>query len=126
MSEEVKTFDEVVESILNNDSRYSREAYVFVQLALDFYREKIGKDETLTHITGPELLSGVRGLAYEQYGPLARTVLNHWGLKRGEDVGEVVYNLIEYKLMSQSENDLKEDFHGVMFFDDSMDQDYKW
>lgn len=119
-----RSFEAIVEEILGRDPRYAREAYLFVQLALDFYREKEGENAERTHITGPELLRGVRGLAFDQYGPLARTVLNHWGLMRGSDVGEVVYNLIDHELMSRSDSDRKEDFDGVMEFDESMEREY--
>jgi len=120
-----RSFDEGVDGIRKEDPRYSREAYVFIQLALDFYREHHG-DETTTHITGPELLRGVRELAMAQYGPMARQVLNHWGLQRGEDVGDVVYNLIRHGLMSSSDEDEIEDFHGIMVFDDSMNREFSW
>jgi len=115
----------VVEAILEEDPRYRREAYAFIQLALDYYREVTGRGRERVHITGPELLQGVRGLAFREYGPLARTVLNHWGLMGGKDVGEVVYNLIRHHLMSRSPEDDQADFEGVMEFDASMDREYE-
>lgn len=119
------TFDEAVDRILDEDDRYAREAYVFVQLALDFWRRHHGEEET-RHITGPQLCVGVRDLALAQYGPFAPEVLGHWGVGRGEDVGEIVYNLIRHGMMSRSEEDRREDFHGVMEYDESMATEHRW
>jgi len=121
-----KGFEEVLDEVLEEDPRYAREAYVFVQLALNHYRERHAPEEEPAHVTGPELLVGVRELALDQYGPLARTVLNNWGLQDGSDVGEIVYNLIRHHLMSKSDDDRREDFDGVMRFDESMDREYGW
>lgn len=126
MSQDARDFDEILDEVLERDPRFAREAYVFVQMALDFYRRRHGLAGTRRHVTGQELLRGVRELALEQYGPLARTVLNHWGLTRGEDVGDIVYNLIEAGAMSKSDKDRKEDFAGVMSFDESLDREQDW
>ena len=121
-----RSFEEILDGILDKDSRYAREAYVFVQLALNFHRERYGQEGESAHLTGPQLLRGVRELAVEQYGPLARTVLNTWGLLTGSDVGEIVYSLIRDGLLSKTDDDHREDFDGVMRFDDSMDRETGW
>ena len=119
-------YDAALDGVLETDSRYGRPAYFFVQRALHFYREKHGGGQAGGHIPGPDLLTGVRQLAIEEFGPMARSVLNSWGLAAGEDVGEIVYNLIDAGLMSKTAEDRKEDFHGVMKFDDSMDAESPW
>ena len=62
------------------------------------------------HVSGAELIEGLRVYALEQYGPLAKTVLNSWGVKRCSDFGDIVFNLIEYNVFSKTENDRREDF----------------
>jgi uncharacterized repeat protein (TIGR04138 family) len=126
MSSEYLNYEAVLDTLLEKDARYARPAYVFVQRALHFYREKHRTEEGLGHIRGPELLLGVRELAVDEFGPMARSVLNSWGLDAGEDVGEIVYNLIRAGLMSKTDEDKKEDFSGVMKFDDSLDAEAGW
>jgi uncharacterized repeat protein (TIGR04138 family) len=65
-------------------------------------------------------------MAILEFGPMARLVLNGWGLRAGEDVGEIVYNLIDAGLMTRTQEDRKEDFHGIMDFGDSLDSEASW
>jgi uncharacterized repeat protein (TIGR04138 family) len=118
--------EELLDRILASDSRYRREAYLFTQRALHYYREEHGEGLENAHISGSELLVGVRELALLEFGPMARLVLASWGVTRGEDVGEIVYNLIGTGLMSKTDEDSKEDFAGIMTFDESMDRDSSW
>lgn len=126
MSHEELSYEEALDRVLDKDPRYSREAYLFVQRALSFYRLRHAQGEETGHVKGPELLIGVRGLALEEFGPMARSVLASWGIRRGEDVGETVYNMIRVGLMSKTEDDRKEDFAGVMDFEDSLDSESCW
>lgn len=126
MSKQFLDYDAALDVVLDSDKRYARQAYIFVQRALHYYREKRGGAETPGHIRGPELLTGVRELAVDEYGPMARSVLNGWGLESGEDVGEIVYNLIQAGLMSKTEEDDKGDFAGVMKFDETLDAEADW
>jgi uncharacterized repeat protein (TIGR04138 family) len=103
-----------------------REAYLFVQASLDYYQQRHASGRPAEHITGPDLLRGVRELALSEYGPMAHLVLNHWGLQCGEDVGEVVYNLIDVGLMTKTQEDRREDFAGVMVFDEAMARESTW
>jgi len=119
-------YESALDQVLDGDRRYSRHAYFFVQRALQFYREKHGGEQGGGHIKGPQLLRGVRELALDEFGPMARSVLNSWGLGEGEDIGEIVYNLIDAGLMSKTPEDRKKDFHGVMKFDKSMDAEASW
>lgn len=123
---EFSTFEEAMDSVLEKDSRYARSAYVFVQRSLDFYRQRYGGHGEAGHLHGRELLRGVRELALVEFGPMAKTVFESWGLRRGEDVGEIVYNLIEVGLMTKTEEDSREDFHGVMDFGESLDSEADW
>lgn len=117
-------FNEVVELICKEDGRYDRAAYTFIRQGLDYTVKEIRKKDAQKsqrsrHVTGPELLEGLRQFALDQYGPMAKIVLNSWGIKRCEDFGELVFNLIEYNVFSKTENDKREDFAATYTFDDA-------
>jgi uncharacterized repeat protein (TIGR04138 family) len=117
-------FGEIVALICKEDSRYDRKAYDFVRMGLDHtvkeLRKKDGpRAERSRHVSGAELLEGLRVFALDQYGPLAKTVLNAWGVKRCRDFGDIVFNLIEYNVFSKTENDKLEDFGDTFDFDDA-------
>jgi uncharacterized repeat protein (TIGR04138 family) len=111
-------FDQVLESILASDRRYQREAYLFLREALDFTQKKVAKDNknAVRHVSGQELLEGIRDFALAQFGPMAMMVLEEWGVRRGEDFGEIVFNLVEHGLLSKTEQDSREDFKGAYDF----------
>ncbi|MEM7261627.1 MAG: Minf_1886 family protein [Planctomycetota bacterium] len=104
------------QALLRADTRFKPEAYNFIFEALDHtVREKYGEGEEDTasasrHVTGPDLLEGIRDLAIESFGCLASTVLDCWGIGQSDDFGELVFNLVEYGLMGSQESDSKEDF----------------
>lgn len=113
----------VLDRLLKREPKYLAGAYSFVHEALDF---RVSQLPERRHISGPELLEGVRQYAYEKFGPMARTVLNHWGIQAGEDVGRIVFLLIEVGVLSKTEEDTLEDFSGVMRFDDEFEKAYRW
>ncbi|MBL9186138.1 MAG: hypothetical protein JNK23_01535 [Opitutaceae bacterium] len=117
-------FSDIVALICKEDPRFDRRAYDFVRLGLDHTVKEIRrKDATRTgaarHVNGPELLDGLRVYALDQYGPLAKTVLNAWGVKRCRDFGDIVFNLIEHNVFSKTDNDRPEDFADVFDFDEA-------
>lgn len=117
-------FSEIVSLICKEDPRFDRKAYDFVRLGLDHTVKELRKKETgrvekSRHVSGPELLEGLRVYALDQYGPLAKTVLNSWGVRRCRDFGDIVFNLIEYSVFSKTENDRREDFADIYDFDDA-------
>jgi len=112
--EEKKDFYQIVEEICAKDSRYKPDSYEFVVQALHFTQKKLKKEK---HITGQELSGGVRELAIEQYGPMSKVVLNHWGINNTQDLGNIVFNLIDRKLLSKTEEDSIEDFKDVYDFE---------
>ncbi|TVR49452.1 MAG: hypothetical protein EA425_12285 [Puniceicoccaceae bacterium] len=111
-------FSAKVDQILKEDRRYDRSAYAFLRDALDHTvgalekKRKAGAGRRRRHVTGQELLGGIRDYALEQFGPMAFTVLTEWGVRSGSDFGEMVYNLIELQVFSKTENDRREDFDG--------------
>lgn len=112
-------FEEIVERIVALDPRYKREAYDFLREALDFTQKEAAreKDEKERHVTGQQLLEGVRGYALKEYGPMALTVLAEWGITRGEDIGELVFNLIDQRILKKTASDSREDFKGGYDFE---------
>jgi len=114
-------FNEIVNLICKEDARYDRKAYSFVREGLDFAVKDLKKKDAdrsrlSLHVSGAELLMGIRAFALDQYGPLTLTVLNAWGITRCGDFGELVFNLIEYNVFSKTENDRREDFGEVYTF----------
>ncbi len=103
--------------LLRSDQRYHPEAYSFIFEALDYaVRMKSGSKaaesgSTLQqHVTGQDLLEGMRRYALESFGCLAYSVITSWGIQSTEDVGEMVFNLVDHGLMGKQESDTKEDF----------------
>ena len=109
--------------LLDRDPRYDPEAYSFVYEALDFTLKSVVNPQSRSnqHVTGQELLEGVRRFAINQFGCLARMVLQNWGLLNTSDVGEIVFNLVEFDLMGKQDSDSKLDFANVYSFDDAFE-----
>jgi len=117
-------FADVVGLICKEDSRFDRKAYDFIRLGLDHAVKELKKKDAARagrsrHVSGPELLEGLRVYALDQFGPLAKTVLNSWGITRCSDFGDIVFNLIEYNVFSKTDNDRREDFSDLYSFDDA-------
>jgi uncharacterized repeat protein (TIGR04138 family) len=114
-------FDEAVEKILAKDPRYAREAYHFVREALDYSQKHIGKENrsAIRHITGQELLDGIRQFALNQFGPMAVTVFEEWGIHNCRDFGEIVFNMVEISLLAKTETDGRDDFNNGYDFTDA-------
>jgi len=105
--EEIKSFYQTINEICFRDERYKPDSYEFVMQALNFTQKESKKQG---HISGQELLEGIRKFALDQYGPMAKTVLQHWGITKTSDFGNIVFNMIENKLLSKTENDTRHDF----------------
>ncbi|NDV61191.1 hypothetical protein G0Q06_01865 [Puniceicoccales bacterium CK1056] len=114
-----KNFHEIIQLIQKDDTRYASGAYTFMRQALDFTLARIREEEKETqhrHVTGQELCHGIRDYAIEQYGPMAMTLLEHWGIHRTEDFGQIVFNLVEFGIFGKTETDCLEDFNHVYDF----------
>jgi uncharacterized repeat protein (TIGR04138 family) len=113
------TFAEAVQEAVRRDSRYAPQAYRLVQAALARAGEIFPKRDGDRHVSGQELLAGFREAALEEFGPMALTILNLWGLRSGLDVGHIVYNLIDLQYFGKSEGDRLEDFEGGYTFEEA-------
>jgi uncharacterized repeat protein (TIGR04138 family) len=113
-------FDEAVELIFARDLRYPREAYVFVREALDYTQKLAGKETrgAIRHVSGQELLEGIRKFALTQFGPMTTTVFEEWNIRQCRDFGEIVFNMVEIGLLAKTEKDTRDDFqYGYDFTD---------
>jgi uncharacterized repeat protein (TIGR04138 family) len=115
-------FDEEMEKIVLKDGRYPREAYLFVREALDHTQSMFGKpskDDAPRHVSGQQLLAGIREFALQHYGPMVMTVLQEWGISRCEDFGEIVFNMVENSLLAKTDQDSREDFKDGYDFEEA-------
>ena len=126
------SFEQALDQIQGKDSRYSRNAYLFVREALDHTQKNVIKSARegrgtraekrpesvpIRHVTGQELLEGIRVYALEQFGPMVLTVFEDWGIHSCADFGEIVFNMVEIGLLAKTENDSRADFQGGYDFD---------
>jgi uncharacterized repeat protein (TIGR04138 family) len=87
--------------------------------ALDFTtkQQKKVKGVSVRHVTGPELLDGVRQYALKEFGPMVMTVFDSWGIRSCEDIGHMVFNLIAAGVFGKTEEDSIEHFKSVYDFE---------
>jgi uncharacterized repeat protein (TIGR04138 family) len=106
-----------IQVICKKDPRYKPEVYLFVLAGLHFTVSRLPKRR---HVTGQELLAGIRVYGLDQFGPLTQQVFEHWGVKTTEDFGHIVFNLVEVKLLGKTDEDTLEDFRGVYDFSQAL------
>lgn len=119
--------------LLQRDRRFAPDAYEFIREALAYAQDVLemggkidsGSGEAEQHLTGQELCEAVRRLALDQFGLMARTVLNNWGIHSTRDIGDIVYNLIELGVMRKSRHDRREDFYDVYDFEEAFDRSFE-
>lgn len=131
-----------IAGLLQRDRRYHRDAYVFVFEALDYAQSVLGlgsespsepnpaspeeeEKGPQRHVTGQELCEAIRRFALEQYGYMAKTVLNNWGVRGTGDFGEIVFNLIRIGHMRKTPHDRREDFDDVYDFDTAFEEEFR-
>jgi uncharacterized repeat protein (TIGR04138 family) len=114
-------FNEALDAVINKDPRYAREAYAFLREALDFTIKKRRKSrkEDISDVSAADLLDGFRLYALKECGPMARDVLGYWGVRSCEDVGNLVFNLVDAGVLSKTEHDTIEAFRKGFDFDEA-------
>lgn len=115
--------EEIWDQIRLREPRFHERGYLFVLAALEFQQTRMPARK---HITGAQLAEAVRDLALERYGVLARMVLAHWGIRSTEDIGDVVFAMVDSGLLVSQPTDSRDDFAGVFDFDTAFDRDYPW
>jgi len=116
MSHATRRPDDLLRDLVARDPRYRPDAYRFVFEALDYTLK--AQDRKSGHVSGRELLEGIRDFALDQFGGLAGLVFDQWGVRCTADFGEIVFNLVETGLMGKTETDSREDFRDVYAFHD--------
>ncbi len=133
-----------IAELLKEDRRYAFEAYLFVFEALGYAQNVLdmgtesasepiedvdppdeAEEATERHLTGQELCEAIRRFALDQYGYMAKTVLNNWGVHTTGDFGEIVFNLIRVEKMRKTPHDCREHFDDVFDFDAAFQQEFK-
>lgn len=104
-------FQLAVRDAQNHEPRYAAPAYAFLCEALGHTLKMLGREDSSDrHVAGPELLAGFRDLALREFGPMALCVMHDWGITCSEDVGNMVYLLINVGYFGKNETDSIEDF----------------
>jgi uncharacterized repeat protein (TIGR04138 family) len=119
-------FEEALEQILEKDPRFHRDAYFFVRESLDFTQKNVGKEtqNEIRHVSGQQLLEGIRDFGLNQFGPMTLTVLEYWGIRGCEDFGEIVFNMVEFHLLAKTDQDSREDFKNGYNFEQTFRQPF--
>ncbi|MCG8468673.1 MAG: hypothetical protein MJB57_10770 [Gemmatimonadetes bacterium] len=113
----------VLASLQEKNPRYAENGYLFVLSALHC---RLSSLELPRHISGQEVAEAVRDLALERYGPLARQVLEHWGIHATADIGEIVFALVDGGVLIKQPEDTREDFEGLYSFEEAFEDSYPW
>ena len=122
------SFQETVRDICKKDTRYHPDAYEFIVEALDVTVKKLNRCQSghhPRHVTGQELLEGIKEFALDEFGPLAFTVFSEWGIHTTEDFGEIVFNLVDAGRLGKTESDSRDDFKQVYDFNDVFVKPYE-
>ena len=115
-------FYSIIDQICDGDPRYKSDAYEFLMEALAYTQKKFKRSK---HVSGEELLEGIKQLLMHRFGPMTLLVLNHWGIKRTEDFGSIVFNLVENRILSKDSEDNIDSFQNGYDFNEVFDQGYR-
>ena len=115
--------DDVMGKIRARGGRYNERAYLFILGTIEFLQSRL---EVRRHVTAAELAWACRDFALQQYGLLAPVVLAHWGITRTDDLGRIVYTLVEVGLLVTQPGDHESDFNAVYEFTEAFGKSYDW
>ncbi len=113
MTKQSKELLRTVARIAAADRRYAADAYLFTLAALHFTVAALPEPR---HVTGPELLAGIRQYALDQFGGLSPVVFEHWGVRATEDFGRIVFALVDAQILSKTEQDTLDEFRDCYQF----------
>jgi len=128
------SFEQALEQLQDMDPRYARDAYVFLREALDHTQKAVVKSAResrgsrgekppeglpVRHVSGQELLDGIRTYALEQFGPMVLTVFEEWGITSCADFGDIVFNMVEIGLLAKTDQDSRQDFRNGYGFEEA-------
>lgn len=121
------SFSEVVDDICARDTRFDAEAYGFIREGLDHTLKNLKRQGqgANRHVSGQELLHGLKDYALHEYGPMAKMVLNSWGLTCCEHFGDIVFNLVAGGVLGKTDTDKPEDFKNGFTFEEAFVAPYE-
>ena len=121
-----KNFPEVIKEIHEQDDRFGKGAYYFIREALDHTLKSMEKDrgKNKGHVSGRELLEGIRDYALDRFGPMTLTLMDHWNIKKCRDFGDIVFNLVDHGILGRTENDSLSDFEGGYNFEEAFEKPF--
>jgi len=118
-------FAEAVAVLTDADPRYPSDAYFFLREGLDHAvktrKRQLGESG---HVTGQQLCEALRQLAVKAFGPMVPVVFEYWGIRKTDDFGEMVWNLIELGIFGRTESDSREDFRDIYSFHEAFVEPY--
>jgi uncharacterized repeat protein (TIGR04138 family) len=124
--------DPKIIDLVRDDPRYPYEAYEFVCDAVTYTQERLGRvpeedddPDTDYHVSGAELLRGACELAVEEFGMMAPLVFKQWGIRKTDDFGNLVFNLIKGERLSKSDRDDPDDFHDLFDLDKALTEGFE-
>lgn len=113
-------FDAALNEVIAHEPRFDRAGYQFLREALDYtLKERKKATGESGHVTGQQLLDGIRRYALKQFGPMVPTVFDYWRIKKTEDFGHMVFALVEVGIFGKTERDSIDDFRDVYEFHDA-------
>lgn len=122
-----RELQKTLEAIVRDDSRYAIDAYIFVRMGLDFTIKRLeaaDKNRKDRNVSSKELLEGIKVFALESFGPMAFTLLAHWGVHKCSDFGNIVFNLVDAQILATSKDDKIEDFSDGYDFKETFEKPF--
>lgn len=116
-------FETAILDVAQKHGRYKPNAYRFT---LDAVHHTVDHLREIRHVTGAELLDGIRELALARFGPMAKTVFEQWGVGKTEDFGEIVFQLVEQGILGKTDSDQRSDFARGYDFDEAFVRNFDW
>lgn len=98
---------QTIQELAGRRGVFRPDAYFFVLEALEVAAAERPEPG---HVTGEDLLQGVRRLGEERYGVMAPDVFRAWGVRGTLDFGRIVFHLVEAGLLHKRESDSLRDF----------------
>lgn len=114
---------ERIELLAEQTGRYRSAGFLFVLRSIEHCRHRLAREG---HVSGQELLESAREVAIEEFGPMAKRVLNHWGIEDTEDIGKLVFLMVESEILSKTDEDSIEDFRHGFDFETEFVTKYRW
>ncbi len=115
--------DDVMARIRARGGQFHERGYLFVLATIEFLQTSL---EARRHVSAAELAWACRDFARKQFGLLAPVVLAHWCITRTEDIGRIVFTLVDVGLLVTQPGDTESDFEAVYQFADAFGDSYEW